>query len=242
MPIPSKSRWTEPGNRTGRTSPSPPIRRLILGEQRSQSQKYSSLFGFEVRSLGSASSRNSFPARRYRSGTGQEGLLHFPSITGCGLKLLSQPETTRHTCPDGCLESSARNEVGFSIATIDACRLAKLSTLSILFWLNYDESRVTVSTHQQDQALVACPAKRSSVLRDRPTTWNTMDRTTLISFLRKSISCHLRPNSSLIRKPVLKARRTRVRSRIPRTAMSLRTSLALSTVGTAFRFALCRTS
>jgi hypothetical protein len=63
MLFPSKSPWPEAGE-TGNTLPPLLIRRVILGEQRSQSQKYSSLLGLEVRTLGSASSRNSFPLRR----------------------------------------------------------------------------------------------------------------------------------------------------------------------------------
>ena len=64
MPFPSKSSWSEPGSVTGNTFPPSLIRRLILGEQRSQSQKNSSLLDLEVRNLGSASSRNSLPSRR----------------------------------------------------------------------------------------------------------------------------------------------------------------------------------
>ena len=60
----------------------------------------------------------------------------------------------------------------------------------------------------------------ASVLQG-PTTWKTMDRVTLSSWFWKSMSCHLRPKSSLIRKPVPKAKSTRVRSRMARIAISL---------------------
>ena len=60
----------------------------------------------------------------------------------------------------------------------------------------------------------------ASVLQG-PTTWKTIERVTLSSFFWKSMSCHLRPKSSLIRKPVPNAKSTRVRSRMPRIAISL---------------------
>ena len=64
MPFPSISSWSEPGSVTGNTFAPSLIRRPMLGEQRSQSQKNSSLLDLEVRTLGSASSRNSLPSRR----------------------------------------------------------------------------------------------------------------------------------------------------------------------------------
>ena len=63
--IPSRreSPHSETENITGTTLPPSPMRRLILGEHVSQSQKYSNRLGFG-RSLGSASNRNSLPFRR----------------------------------------------------------------------------------------------------------------------------------------------------------------------------------
>src|SRR5215469_14143465 len=87
---------------------------------------------------------------------------------------------------------------------------------SALLYLVRSRHTLRDSARRESSGIGFCDA---SVLHG-PTTWNTMDRVTLISFLRKSTSFHLRPNSSLIRYPVPKARSTRVRSRMPRTAMS----------------------
>ena len=68
------------GMGTDTTVPSSARRRVMVDEQRSQSQKYSTRLGLRVRTGGSVSIRKSFPSCRWRNEAEQEGLLHFVSI------------------------------------------------------------------------------------------------------------------------------------------------------------------
>ena len=74
-----------------------------------------------------------------------------------------------------------------------AAGLANTQSSALLYFVR---SRHTLrdSASRESSGTGFCDA---SVLQG-PTTWNTMERVTLISFLWKSISCHLRPESSLI--------------------------------------------
>jgi hypothetical protein len=93
------------GSGTATTVSSCLRRRVIVDEQRPQSQKYSTRFDWHVRSSGSPSSRKSRPSSRYRNRAKQEGLLHLASITAshyfCAHRRASNATALAYRrCPD----------------------------------------------------------------------------------------------------------------------------------------------
>jgi hypothetical protein len=80
----------------------------------------------------------------------------------------------------------------------------------------------------------------ASVLHGR-TDCLTIDRRTLTCFPAKSTSCHFKPNSSLMRRPVPAAKRTRVFSLLRKLRASRLISEGKRTSGAVRRFALWRT-
>ena len=69
------------GSKTVTTVPSSLRRRVIVDEQRWQSQKYSTRLDLDERSAGSLSRRKSLPSSRQRNEAEHEALVHLASIT-----------------------------------------------------------------------------------------------------------------------------------------------------------------
>ena len=86
------------GSGTATTLSSSPRRRVVVDEQRWQSQKNSTRLDLHVRNAGSVSTRKSLPSCRERNGAEQEGLLHLASITAPPLPLCASDRPRCDQC------------------------------------------------------------------------------------------------------------------------------------------------